>query len=42
MQRTLTPVGQFGSYNTLYARDIHFVMNRIQSAPKFTILNQEI
>ncbi len=42
MRRTLTPVGLFGSYNTLYVRDLDFVMNRVQTAPKFTILNQEV
>lgn len=32
----------FGSLNTIYIRDIDFVKERVQTASKFKVLNQEI
>ena len=40
-ERKLVKTKSFGSNNTLYLKDIEFVNNRIQSAKKIKILNQE-
>ena len=42
LDRSLLPVEQFGSYNTLYVRDPEFVNDRIKTAPKFKVLKREI
>lgn len=40
-QRNLSQVESFGVENTIYIRDIDFVFDRVQSANKIKILNQE-
>ncbi|MDQ2719754.1 MAG: FkbM family methyltransferase [Bacteroidota bacterium] len=39
--RKLSSVDSFGKYNTIYIRDFVFVQQRLETAQKFKILNQE-
>lgn len=41
-ERQLTEVNQFGSYNTIYIRDTHFVAKRLTEAPQIKVLNNLI
>jgi FkbM family methyltransferase len=42
-ERLLTGIDKFGTGgNTIYIRDIHFVQNRVKSAPKIKILDHNI
>ncbi len=42
IKRNLIPVEQFGTYNTLYVRDLDFVNDRLKHADKIKIRHQEI
>lgn len=42
LKRELIKLETFGSYNTIYLRDIEFVADRLKSATSFKIFNQEI
>ncbi|GAB2698941.1 hypothetical protein GCM10027037_24180 [Mucilaginibacter koreensis] len=40
--RNLLPLNNFGSYNTIYCRDIEFVLKRLHTAEPFKILGEVI
>lgn len=42
MKRVLTPVDQFGTYNTLYLRDLPFIEDRIKTADKIHVFGKKI
>ncbi len=41
-ERLLKPLNSFGTYNTIYIRDVDFVQQRLKSGPSIRILNNEI
>jgi FkbM family methyltransferase len=42
LERQFIPVDKFGSYNTLYIKDIEFVSSRVVQGPKINILDRQI
>jgi len=40
--RKIIPMKTFGTNNTIYLRDLEFITSRVASAPKVSIINQEI
>jgi FkbM family methyltransferase len=40
--RRLDPMPSFGTHNTIYVRDMAFVVERLANAPAFTVLGQRI
>jgi hypothetical protein len=42
VKRIINAVNEFGTHNTIYIRDKDFVQERVETAPKLRILNNEI
>jgi FkbM family methyltransferase len=40
--RALTPLNKYGSFNTIYIKDLHTVQQRLQTATAFTLLGDTI